>query len=152
MLGWLFSIVSSGFFVGIYSLLLGGGALLYVTSKLTAWLPLVAQYRLLAEILGISAVIIGIYIMGGYHVQSAWQARVTELEAKVQIAEAKSAMVNTVVQEKIVYKTKIVKQAQIQIEERIKEVEKIIDAECKIDPIVIKIINDAAMPVLGVTK
>jgi hypoxanthine-guanine phosphoribosyltransferase len=44
-------------------------------------------------------------------------------------------------------KTKIVKEVQIQIEERIKEVEKIIDAECKVDPVAIKILNDAAAPV-----
>jgi hypothetical protein len=108
---------------------------------------MITQWKLPMELVGVIALAAGAYFMGGYGVQKAWLARVAELEEKVKAAEAKSAVVNTVVQEKIVYKTKIVKEVQIQIEERIKEVEKIIDAECKVDPIAIQILNDAAAPI-----
>jgi hypothetical protein len=108
---------------------------------------MITQWKLPMELVGVIALAAGAYFMGGYGVQKAWLARVAELEEKVKAAEAKSAVVNTVVQEKIVYKTKIVKEVQIKIEERIKEVEKIIDAECKVDPVAIQILNDAAAPV-----
>ena len=65
-------------------------------------------------------------------------------EQQVKEAEAKSAVVN----EKIitVYKDKIkvLHDVQVVYQERIKEVEKKIDAECKVAPEAIDILNDAA--------
>ena len=104
-------------------------------------------YRLPIQVFGALLLLFGIWMEGGIVNEAKWEARVKELEEKVKAAEAKSAVVNTVVQEKIVYKTKIVKEVQIKIEERIKEVEKIIDAECKVDPVAIQILNDAAAPI-----
>jgi hypothetical protein len=83
-------------------------------------------------------------LLGGHGIEMAWRERVAELEKKVQQAEAKSAQVNTVIQEKIVYKTKIIKQKEIEYIDRIKEVEKIIDAKCEVDPVAIDILNRAA--------
>jgi hypothetical protein len=144
---WIVSLIPENIFVIIYYTLISAGITLYIVSKLVTWIPMITQWKLPMELVGVIALAAGAYFMGGYGVQKAWLARVAELEEKVKAAEAKSAVVNTVVQEKIVYKTKIVKEVQIQIEERIKEVEKIIDAECKVDPIAIQILNDAAAPV-----
>lgn len=152
MLGWLFSIIPDSIFIFVYYVLLSTGVALYVASKLTAWIPMMSQYKLPAELAGIAALVIGTYIMGGYSVQSAWQARVTELEAKVKIAEAKSAVVNKGIQEKIVYKTQIVKEVQVKIEERIKEVAGKVNEQCVVDPAAIQILNDAAAPITGAVK
>jgi hypothetical protein len=86
----------------------------------------------------------GVWFEGANHNNEVWLARVKELEEKLKITEAKSQEVNTVIQEKIVYKTKIVKQIQIKVEERIKEVEKQIDSKCEVDTEALKILNDAA--------
>ena len=102
------------------------------------------QYKLPAELIGIIVLLAGTYLFGGYGVEMSWRDKVKQLEEKIRIAEEKSAQVNTVIQEKIVYKTKVIKQKEIEYIDRIKEVEKIIDAKCEVDPVAIDILNKAA--------
>jgi hypothetical protein len=73
-----------------------------------------------------------------------WRNKVAELEEQVKVAEAKSKIVNVEIQTVYRDKVKIVKETQVVIQERIKEVEKRIDSQCTIDTEVIKILNDAA--------
>jgi hypothetical protein len=73
-----------------------------------------------------------------------WRAKVADLEAQIKVAEAKSQETNVVIQTKYRDKVKIVKDVQLVIQERIKEVEKRIDAECKVAPEAIEILNDSA--------
>jgi len=73
-----------------------------------------------------------------------WRERVKEAEAKVAVAEAKSKEVNTIIQTKVVEKIKIVKDVQVVIQDRIVEKEKIIDAECKVAPEALDILNEAS--------
>ena len=97
MFGWFLSIVPESIFILIYYIMLSAGIVLYIASKLVAWIPMMGQYRLPAELVGVVLLVIGAYFYGGHGVQSAWQARVAELEAKVKIAEEKSQQVNTVI-------------------------------------------------------
>jgi len=83
---------------------------LYVASKLVQWIPIMMQYRLPAELLGILAVIVAAYFYGGHSTEMAWRERVRELEAQVKIAEEKSQQVNTVIETKIIEKVKVVKE------------------------------------------
>jgi hypothetical protein len=96
------------------------------------------------QILSIILLVGGVYFKGGYSTETEWRARVAEMEQKVAEAEAKSQQTNTVIKTKIVNKIKTVKEYQIVYQDRIKEVEKIIDAECKVAPEAITILNDAA--------
>ena len=144
-LGWMLSLIPDSFFVWITYVLMILGAGLYVASKLVAWIPLMSQYKLPSELIGVGVLMVGVYMFGSYGTEMLWRERVRELEAKVKIAEEKSAQVNTVIKEKIVYKTKVIKQKEIEYIDRIKEVEKIIDAKCEIDPAAIDILNKAAL-------
>ena len=94
----------------------------------------------------------GIYFKGGYGVEMEWRSKVAELEAKVAVAEAQSKDAITALDKKTKEKVKIVKEVQVVIKERIKEVEKRIDADCKVDPEAINIINDAAKNQVGKKK
>jgi hypothetical protein len=112
---------------GLFALGLG----LYVASKLVQWIPIMGQYRLPAELLGIVAVIVAAYLYGGYSTEMTWRERVRELEAQVKIAEEKSQQVNTVIQEKIVTQVKVIKENVYVNREIIKEVAgKQLDAQC----------------------
>ena len=115
-LSWMLGLIPDSFFVWVTYTLMIIGAGLYVASKLVTWIPLMSQYKLPSELIGL-----------------------------IEIAEEKSAQVNTVIKEKIVYKTKVIKQKEIEYIDRIKEVEKIIDAKCEIDPAAIDILNKAAL-------
>jgi hypothetical protein len=131
MFGWFLSLVPESIFILIYYIMLSAGIVLYIASKLVAWVPMIGQYKLPAELVGVVLLVVGAYFYGGHGVQSAWLARVAELEAKVKIAEEKSQQVNTVIETKIVEKIKIVKENVYVNREIIKEVAgKQLDAQC----------------------
>ena len=132
-LGWLFSLIPDSLFVWIYYIMLTAGLVFYVASKLVAWIPMMGQYKLPAELVGVVLLVVGAYFYGGYGVQSAWLARVAELEAKVKAAEEQSQKVNTVIQERVVTKIKVVKENVYVNREIIKEVAgKQLDASCSL--------------------
>jgi len=131
MFGWFLSLVPESIFILIYYIMLSAGIVLYIASKLVAWVPMMGQYKLPAELVGVVLLVVGAYFYGGHGVQSAWLARVAELEAKVKIAEEKSQQVNTVIETKIVTKIKVVKENVYVNREIIKEVAgKQLDAQC----------------------
>jgi len=131
MFGWFLSLVPESIFILIYYIMLSAGIVLYIASKLVAWIPMMGQYKLPAEVVGVVLLVVGAYFYGGHGVQSAWLARVAELEAKVKIAEEKSQQVNTVIETKIVTKIKVIKENVYVNREIIKEVAgKQLDAQC----------------------
>jgi len=132
-IGWMLSLIPDNLFVWIYYIILTAGVALYIASKLVKWLPLMGQYKLPAELVGVVLLVVGAYFYGGHGVQQAWLARVQELEAKVKIAEEKSQQVNKVIETKIVEKIKVVKENVYVNREIIKEVAgKQLDASCSL--------------------
>ena len=124
-----------------------------IVAVFAAWvlkrIPFISQYNYPIKIVGTIAVIVGIWFEGGIANEAKWQARVAEMEAKVKESEAKSIKANEDLAKKGKEKVKIVKEVQVVIKERIKTVETKIDADCKVDPEAISIINDAAKNVGG---
>ena len=108
------------------------------------WLPAIAPYHLLIQVVSIVLLVAGVYFKGGYSVEMVWRERVAELESKIAISEQKSKEVN----EKIVtvYKdrVKVVKETQVVVQEKIKTVELKIDSQCKITAETVDILNQAA--------
>ena len=132
-IGWILSLIPDTLFIWIYYIMLTLGVGLYIASKLVKWLPMMGQYKLPAELVGVVLLVVGAYFYGGHSVQSAWLARVAELEAKVKIAEEKSQQVNTVIETKIVTKVKVIKENVYVNREIIKEVAgKQLDASCSL--------------------
>jgi hypothetical protein len=132
-LGWMFSLIPDSLFVWIYYIFTIAGVGLYICSKLVKWIPLMGQYKLPAELIGVVLLVVGAYLFGGHGVQQAWLARVAELEAKVKAAEEQSQKVNTVIQERVVTKIQVVKENVYVNREIIKEVAgKQLDASCSL--------------------
>jgi uncharacterized NAD(P)/FAD-binding protein YdhS len=73
-----------------------------------------------------------------------WRDKVRQLEEKVKAAETKSQEVKIQIQEKIVYKTKVVKERETVYVDRIKEIAKEVDAKCEVDSRVIEELNKAS--------
>jgi uncharacterized membrane protein len=86
----------------------------------------------------------GVYFYGSYATEMSWRNKVSELETKVAASEAESKKTNIQIQKVYIDKVKIVKETQVVIQERIKEVEKRIDSQCTVDTEVINILNEAA--------
>jgi hypothetical protein len=116
----------------------------FVLHKILNKFPALAPYHLLIQIVSIVLLVAGVYLKGGYGVEMAWRERVADLEAKIKVAEAKSEQANIDLAAKQKEKVKVVKEVQVVIKEKIVQVASKIDAECKVDPDAISIINDAA--------
>lgn len=144
----LFYVVNAVFVAGAVSFFLS----FFVLHRILNKFPSLAPYNLLIQIVSTVLLVAGIYFKGGYGVEMEWRSKVAELEAKVAIAEEQSKDANKALDKKTKEKIKVVKEVQVVIRERIKEVEKRIDAECKVDPEAINIINDAAKNQVGKKK
>lgn len=120
------------------------GVGIYALSFFTRFIPPLIPYSGIARIVGTVLIVAGIYFYGSYSTEMSWRNKVAELEEQVKVAEAKSKTANVEIQTVYRDKVKVVKETQVVIQERIKEVEKRIDSQCTIDTEVIKILNDAA--------
>jgi len=73
------------------------------------WIPFYGNYVKVLQPVGIVLLVLGVWLRGGYDVEMAWRDKVAKLEEQVKIAEQKSQETNTVIQEKVVEKTKVIK-------------------------------------------
>ena len=79
-------------------------------------------YKPFIRVAAIVVALFGIYFEGGYMTEMEWRARVEALEAKVKVAEEKSAEVNTVIEKQYVDRVKVIKEtanANIQYVDRV---------------------------------
>jgi len=141
---WVLTLMPDTFIVWFVNILLLLGIAGIVVSFFVKFIPIVNTYKLPIQIGSILVLLCGIYFKGGIDTEQKWRDRVAEAEAKVAEAEQKSKKVNTVIKTKIVEKVKHVKDVQIVVREKIVEKEKIIDAECKVAPEAVDILNEAA--------
>jgi hypothetical protein len=146
---WLLSFVPDSLLLWIVNTVLIVGAIgsflsFFILHKILNKFPALAPYHLLIQIVSIVLLVAGVYLKGGYGVEMAWRERVADLEEKIKVAEAKSEQANIDLAAKQKEKVKVVKEVQVVIKEKIVQVAGKIDAECKVDPEAITIINDAA--------
>jgi hypothetical protein len=149
---WLLHLLPESFILFLTYCLIGIGTAGLLISWFITFIPFLNIYRKWIQIASILLLVSGIYWYGGYSVEMMWRNEVAKLEEKVREAEAKSAVVNTEIE--IVYrdKVKIVKQDVVVIQEKIREVEKVIDKGCVIAPEAISILNEAAKPKKGTVE
>ena len=140
----LLSFLPDSFLIWVVNSILLVGLLGTFSSYFIRFIPPLFPYAGLVKTLGIVLLVAGVYFKGGYGVEMEWRNKVAEVEAKVAAAEAKSKQANTVIQKVYVDKVKIVTDTKIVIQKEIVEKEKIIDAECKVAPEAITILNEAA--------
>ena len=145
---WMLAFIPDAFLAWVINTVLITGIIGFAASfffgYVVRWLPAIAPYHLLIQVVSIVLLVAGVYFKGGYSVEMAWRERVAELEAKIAISEQQSKEVN----EKIVTvykdKVKVVKEVQVVVQEKIKTVEVKIDSQCKITDDTADILNQAA--------
>lgn len=140
----LLHLLPDAFLIWIINLLLVGGLIGIVVGFFGTKIPFVSTYARMIQIASIIIFCIGLYWKGGYSVEADWRERVAEMEAKIKVSEEKSKEINTVIQTKYKDRVKKITETREVIVEKIKINEKIIDAKCEIDPMVISILNEAA--------
>ena len=140
----LLHLLPDAFLIWIINLLVVGGLIGIVVGFFGSKIPFVGTYARMIQIASIIAFCIGLYWKGGYSVEQDWRERVAEMEAKIKIAEEKSKEANVVIETKYKDRVKKITETREVIVEKIKVNEKIIDAKCELDPMVISILNEAA--------
>lgn len=103
---WMLNLIPDSVFVWITYLLFAAGAGLYVGSKLVSWIPIMARYRLPAELVGVAVLVVAAYLYGG----QSYRAAIAEMKERVRVAEEKSQQANVVIETKVVEKIKVVKE------------------------------------------
>jgi hypothetical protein len=86
------------------SLLLAG-----IVTTTISFLPVLAQYRMPTQVLGIALLVAGVYLRGGLSIEMEWRERVAEMEQKVAEAQAESQKVNETVKTRVVTKTQVIR-------------------------------------------
>ena len=150
---WMFNFIPDSWVIWLTYSMLTVGVVLYIASKLISWIPMIKNYKIPMELVGIILYGASAYFLGGFSNEEKWQQRIKELEEQIRVAEEKSQQVNTVIKEKIVYRTKVIKQKETVYVDKIKEIAKEVDAKCEVDPRVIELLNEASEnPVKGEDK
>jgi hypothetical protein len=93
----------------IYWLIIAAGITGVLAGWLGKWIPFYGNYVKILQPVGIVLLVLGVWLRGGYDVEMSWREKVAEAEARVAAAEQKSQETNTVIEQKIVEKTKIIK-------------------------------------------
>ena len=146
---WMLSFVPDSFLLYIVNAILIAGAIgtfltFFILHRVVRWFPAIAPYHLILQIISIVMLIGGVYLKGGYGVEIEWREKLRVAEERAKAAEAQAKVVNEVVVTKYRDRVKTVKEQVVVYQDKIKEVEKIINQECKVAPEVIDIHNAAA--------
>ena len=124
--------------------LVGSFLSFFLLHRIINWFPALAPWHLLLQIVSIALLVGGVYFKGGYDTESAWRAKVKEAEAKVTQAEQKSQELNANLVAEQKKKQKVRVEYYNTVKTQIQEVEKQINADCKLDPKVNELVNKAA--------
>lgn len=133
-------IVNFVLFAGIVSFILA----FFVLHKILNKIPGLSKYALMFQIVSAILLAAGIYFKGGYNTEMIWRERVKEVEAKVAIVEQQSRDLNAKLEEERKKKQKVKVEYYNTVKTQIKEVEKVINNKCEIDPKVNELVNKAA--------
>jgi hypothetical protein len=131
----------------VFHLITIAGILGLLAAQFFSFLPFVSQYTTPIKVVSIILLVVGIWFEGGISNENKWQARVTELQLKVAAAEKESAKQNTVIVEKIVTKTQIIKEKGDDVIKYIDRELVKYDNQCVIPEQFVKAHNDAARSV-----
>jgi uncharacterized membrane protein len=141
---WMLSLIPDSVLFWFINIILLVGLVGLVSSYFAKLIPFVTQYRIPVQVISILLLIAGVYLKGGYGIEMAWRDKLRVAEEKARVAEQQAIEANNKINTKIVEKVKVVKENTVVYRDRIKEVEKIIDKECKVVPEAIEIHNAAA--------
>jgi uncharacterized membrane protein (DUF106 family) len=122
-----------------WTLVLISGIVGTLATWILKFIPFVSTYRLPIQVASIIALIVGVYFQGVTANEAKWQDKIADLQKQIIEAETKSKETNVVVQEKIVTKTKIIK-------EKGKDIVNYIDREVVKKEEIIKYIEQCPVP------
>lgn len=107
---WILQLLPNAAILWFVNILLALGVAATVAGWFLHRIPLLYQYQLLFRIAGVVLLVLGVYFRGGYAIEQEWRARVAELELRVAQAEKQSAERNVEIQERVVNRTRVIRE------------------------------------------
>ena len=101
---WILHFLPDTVIVWFCNILLLTGIITTVAGFFAHRIPLVTQYQLPFNVLGIALLVLGVYFRGGLAVEAEWRERVAAVEAQLKVAEQQSAKENTRIETRVVKK------------------------------------------------
>jgi uncharacterized protein YdaU (DUF1376 family) len=123
--------------------LLGISIIIAIGVKYLKFAPIL-KYKLVLKPFAYLFLLMAVWMSGFNSHKQMTDNKLRELELKLQIAEEKANTVNTEIKYVIRNRVRRIKDVQIQVQEKIKEVQVEIDGKCELDPSVIQIHNQSA--------
>jgi hypothetical protein len=108
-IGWMIGLIPDAVLSGLYWAIIIAGITGVLAGWLGKWIPFYGNYVKILQPIGIILLVLGVWLRGGYDTEMAWRDKVAKLEEAVKIAEQKSQETNTIIEEKVVEKTKVIK-------------------------------------------
>ena len=116
---WILHFLPDSIILWCTNLLLLAGIVLTIAGLFANRIPLVSQYQLPFRILGIALLVLGVYLRGGYAVETAWRERVAEVETRLAQAQQQSQQANTQLDIRVVEKTKVIRGQEVVVKQYI---------------------------------
>ena len=132
---WISYIVHAVFLIGVIGTFFG---------SIVAKIPVIGNYGTIVKGIAAPLLLVAIFAEGYLFASKSWIEEAKKFEEKVKAAGQQAKVTNEKLGQVLNEKNNAVKQQQIVIREKIKEVQVKVNAECKIAPEVVKILNDAA--------
>ena len=136
---WMLELIPESVLLWLYYTALTAGIIMLAAGWLVKWLPGISNYKSLIQLAGVVLTAGSLYLLGGYSTEIMWRTRVAEMQAKVDAAKVASESANTVVEEKVITKTKVIK-------EKGKDIIQYIDREVVKKEEIIKYIEQCPVP------
>ena len=108
-IAWMLNLIPDAMLNWVYWAIIAAGITGVLAGWLGKWIPFYGNYVKVLQPVGIVLLVLGVWLRGGYDVEMSWRAKVAEAEARVAVAEQKSQETNTVIEQKVVEKTKVIK-------------------------------------------
>lgn len=132
---WISYIVHAALIVGVVGTFFGS-----ILNKV----PFINNYAAILRAIALPLFIVAVFAEGYLYASKSWIEEAKKYEDKVKVAEQQSKDANTKLSKELADKNKEIKQQQVIIKEKIKEVQVKVNAECKVAPEAINIHNEAA--------
>lgn len=115
------------------------GVLCFIISSL----PLIIPNKIIIKYTSIFLIVLGIFLEGGKTVNDEYLERAKEWNHKIELAELKAEEINSQIQYIYLDRIQVVKDTQVIVRDRIRDIAVNVDEDCKINKDVIDILNFA---------
>ena len=136
---WILQFLPDSLIIWFCNILLLAGIVLTVAGWFAHRIPVVYHYQLPFKIAGVVLLVLGVYFRGGVAVEMEWRDRVHQLEEKLKLAQEQSTQVNTVIQDRVVTKTQVIR-------EKADTLVQFVDREIFKDREIVKEVNNCPVP------